>query len=483
MTLEQIAFFVVLAAAYLLILPTRWRPWALMGISVLAIYGLQPALPVRWLDYTLPTATLMLTVAGWWVTRPADTPVSAQDRAALLLTVSLALLLSAPRYLALPLTLTTRPPPVEMTLVALAVVAALTLALGRLRFRIGAALAGLLLLFILVKTAPFSQALAALIRTTSGQDPALASPLDIGGWLGFSYVAFRLIHTLRDRQSGLLPALNLREYLTYVIFFPAYTAGPIDRAETFVEELRSLATQPPRDPARVSEAVGRIAQGLAKKFVIADSLALFSLDTARAAEADSVLGLWLMLYAYAFRLFFDFAGYTDIAIGIGLLFGVRLPENFRAPYLSTDIATFWQRWHITLGNWVRFYVYSPLSRGMLRRKPPPRIVRILLISHLSTMLVMGLWHGVALNFALWGLWHGLGLFVHKLWSDRTRRWYRALKKGDPRRFRAWQFMAWALTFHFVVLGWVWFTLPDLGLALRVFGGLVGLGFSGGGILP
>ena len=307
----------------------------------------------------------------------------------------------------------------------------------------------------------------------TAQDLTIAAPLDLT-WLGFSYIAFRLIHTLRDRQTGLLPALSLREYATYILFFPAIIAGPIDRAERFVQDFRALPGLNGLDAARYYQSFSRIVIGLLKKFIIADSLAQgLSLTPSSAAQATSTAGLWLLLYGYALRLYFDFGGYTDIAIGIGLLFGVQLPETFRRPYQQTSLAAFWQSWHITLSNWVRFYVFSPLSRHLLRRQPHPSPIVIVLITQITTMIVIGLWHGISLNFFIWGLWHGLGLFVHKHWSDRTRHWYRAVQ-AQPWPRRLWVFGAWFLTFHYVVLGWVWFLLPDPRLALLTFAKLFNL---------
>jgi D-alanyl-lipoteichoic acid acyltransferase DltB (MBOAT superfamily) len=166
-------------------------------------------------------------------------------------------------------------------------------------------------------------------------------------------------------------------------------------------------------------------------------------------------------------LFFDFSGYTDIAIGLGILLGIRLPENFDRPYTRQNITTFWQSWHITLSNWVRFYVFSPLSRGLLRQPHRLPTNSILLISHLTTMIIIGLWHGITWTFFIWGLWHGLGLFIHKLWSDRTRKSYRGLQQR-PVALRLWQITGILLTFHFVLLGWVWFALPDVDTAITVF---------------
>lgn len=489
MTLLDIALLTAAALTYGLFLPARWRALVLFVGSVLAVYWLQPALPVRYLDFLLPTATLLLAVAGWWWTRLPAESLPETDRAAfnhenrltLGITFALILAVSATRYLAPELRLTSRPPePLAVALVLL-LIAGFAWGSARLWWQMRgpqAALTPVLLaligLFIALKAEPLAAGLSAVLRAWQGQDVTLAAGADLG-WLGFSYVAFRLIHTLRDRQSGKLPALTLREYLTYIIFFPALTAGPIDRAERFVPDYRAAHTLKGMDAARWAAGGGRILVGLFKKFVIADTLALLALDAARAEQALTAGGLWLLLYAYGLRLYFDFAGYSDIAIGIGLLFGVRLPENFAAPYLRNNLARFWQSWHITLSSWARFYVFSPLSRWLLKRprKPPQNI--IVLTAHGATMLVIGLWHGFTLAFVLWGLWHAGGLFIHKLWSDRTRRWYISLK-DKPRTKQAWTLAGVLLTFHFVTLGWVWFALPDAALAAQTFARLFGLGW-------
>jgi alginate O-acetyltransferase complex protein AlgI len=477
MTFTQIAIFIALAVVYAL-LPKNRRGWMLFLVSVVAIYALQPTLNIRWLDYSLPSLTLVVVVICWYVTRP---PVEAGERQNFsrddllsLLTIGVViLLLTLPRYLTLPIQFTSRPPEVFSAVIGLVVAGVFTLLLSRMppRFRYVVALVGLIAAFIVIKTPPLATWLSEALRRLAAQDVSLASPLDIE-WLGFSYVAFRLIHTVRDRQSGLLPSLSLREFVTYAVFFPAYTAGPIDRAERFVEDYRDL---PALDGERITLAGSRITMGMFKKFVIADSLALFSLNATMAEQAQSTSALWVMLYAYAFRLFFDFSGYTDIAIGIGILFGIKLPENFNRPYLKNNLATFWQSWHITLSNWARTYIYSPLSRNLLRRKSRPSNDMIVLVCNVATMGVIGLWHGVTFPFLLWGLWHAMGLTVHKLWSDRTRSWYRGLQT-DTRKRRLWYWAGVALTFHFVLLGWVWFALPDMVTAVRVFVGLFGFEF-------
>jgi alginate O-acetyltransferase complex protein AlgI len=224
------------------------------------------------------------------------------------------------------------------------------------------------------------------------------------------------------------------------------------------------------------EGVGRILMGILKKFVVADSLAIFALNAANATDAlnnGSALGLWFLLYGYAFRLYLDFSGYSDIAIGIARLYGINLPENFNMPYTKDSITAFWQSWHMTLSTWARFYVFTPLSRVMMGWNPKPTQNQIVFVAQMSTMIVIGLWHGITLNFILWGIWHGLGLFLHKLYTDRTRTQYLALN-DTPQRKRIVYWGGVALTFHFVALGWVFFALPDTALSMRVIAGLFGV---------
>ncbi len=484
MTLDLLTIGILFAGALLYqLLPPRWRGWALMAGSIVFIYWLQPPLPLRRADFLLPTATILLAIGGWVLTRkPDDADQQAtlpQDRVTIAAASALVVGMAFFRYIDADFRLTPSLPPSPLWVaVGLAVVQVPLIASRRVMYRwhrgaLLVGIVGIVALFVVLKTAPLATGVSSLGRALTGQDRTLAGAVDLN-WLGFSYVAFRLIHTFRDRQTGQLPSLALREYITYIIFFPAFIAGPIDRAERFQGDFVALSAMKRFEARRFGTAFERICIGLFKKFVIADTLALgLSLNAANAAQAESTLWTWVLLYGYALRLFFDFAGYTDIAIGLGILFGITLPENFKAPYLKTNITTFWQSWHITLSNWARFYVFSPLSRGLLRRKPKPNPMLIVLVAHLATMTTIGLWHGVTWNFFIWGLWHAVGLFVHKQWSDRTRKWHRSLQE-KPLQRRLWTGFAWFLTFHYVVLGWVWFALPQFDDAVRVFARLFGV---------
>jgi D-alanyl-lipoteichoic acid acyltransferase DltB (MBOAT superfamily) len=474
MTLTHILVFLAAAVIYLLLLPARWRAWAFFLGSLVAVYWLQPPLRIRTLDFLFPTATLVLVVLSWLVSRKPDQRWTRQDTVTAGLMAGCIFLLSLGRYLVPAYRITPSTPPAPLNvLVGLGGAAAVGLlvyawAAGR-RWMVTPFIVVITLLLVVLKTESFSEAASRFLRGWQGQPTTLASATELQ-WLGFSYVAFRLIHTLRDGQSGKLPDLSLREYVTYVIFFPSFTAGPIDRAERFLPELRAL---PGRDPARLAQGGMRIAVGIGKKFVVADSLAYLALNATKADQTTSTGWLWIMLYAYAFQLYFDFSGYSDIAIGIGQLFGIKLPENFNQPYLKRNITLFWQSWHMTLSQWVRFYVFMPLSRFLLMRKRKPSPIVLALIGQMATMLVIGLWHGVTWGFVVWGLWHGVGLFIHKLWSDYTRPFYVALRE-HPRLEWLISGAGTVFTFHFAVLGWVWFALPQIGMSWDVFGRLFGM---------
>ena len=498
MTLSQILIFAVFA---LLVALLRRAPgqiqvvqrlklirWLLLAGSVLAIYWMQPSMPVRYLDFWLPTATLGLAVLVWAATRSGHERNETREKgkeleerekgenwwAAAVLT-GIVLLVGLMRYLPdeACCIIPTRPPDLWKIILAVGIIGLAAFGLVKVSpyRRSIPQLATLLLIgmFVVLKTEPLAQAAAAGLRALSGQSTRLASALDIR-WLGFSYIAFRLIHTLRDRLAGRLPALSLSEFITYIIFFPAFTAGPIDRVQRFTQDLRKL------EPLDISSGGQRILLGIFKKFALADSLALIALNAAHVEQVKSGLWLWVLLYAYALRIYFDFSGYTDIAIGLGKLMGFNLPENFERPYLKPNLTTFWNSWHITLAQWFRAYFFNPLTRAMrsARRKYPLWLV--VLIGQLSTMLLIGLWHGITWNFAAWGLWHGLGLFIHSRWTEATRTRLAELATQPQRRWlqRLLAIAGTLITFHYVVLGWVWFALPSMELSwqalVKLFGG-------------
>lgn len=474
MTLSQILIGGAVALACGTLLPAQSRVYSLLAASVLAVFWFQPALPLRGLDFWLPVATLTLSIFGWLFTVPVSSRREAQNWVAAAIVLGLILLLGLTRYLNLePILTASRPPQFEPILGLVAAVGVAFFSLTRSRSKSFAGLwlltAALLAVFVVLKTPALGIAASAGVRALIGQPTNLAAVSDLQ-WLGFSYIAFRMIHTFRDRQSGRLPDVSLAEYVTYVIFFPSLTAGPIDRIERFIQDLRH--------PVALGQEGGlaagqRLVTGMFKKFVLADSLALIALNGTNAAQVRSAGWAWVLLYAYAFQIYLDFSGYTDIAIGIGRLMGIRLPENFNAPYLKSNLALFWNSWHMSLTQWFRSYFFNPLTRALRSRKNAIPVGAIVFVSQISTMLLIGLWHGISINFVLWGLWHGIGLFVQNRWSELTRRPISAWARSSPRRTFL-EVIGVLVTFHYVALGWAFFALPTPSLTLAFLRRLAGV---------
>lgn len=461
MSLPQILLFTLLALSLGALADARLRLWGLLILSVAALFWLQPLTPLRHYTFWLPTLTLMVSVASWVVTQGDRSPLSREDWLTFGVLLAIILLLGSTRFLPGETFVTAeRPPGLASILRNLA--ASLTMLLflyvGVQRSSFFVVLMGALVVicFLALKIEPITVWTSEILRGWNGQDPDLASVRDLR-WMGFSYIALRLLHTILDRLAGRLPAVSLREYIVYVIFYPALAAGPIARIEGFIEQLRKQKTIQPSEACQGSQ---RIFLGLIKKFVLADSLGLIALDAANVFQVQNPSWMWVLLYAYALQLYLDFSAYTDIAVGIGRLAGVGLPENFRRPYLQPNIRMFWNNWHITLALWFRTYFFNPVTRRARRLTVHLPESVLILSMHLSTMALIGLWHGVKWNFLLWGIWHGLGLFAHNRWSAFIHRFPRIRESRlitGPASYALGVF----LTFHFVVLGWVLFAFSDL----------------------
>ncbi len=266
--------------------------------------------------------------------------------------------------------------------------------------------------------------------------------------LGLSFFSFECIAYLIDVYRGAPATQQLLQFSAYKLFFPKLISGPITRYHQFAIWLKTLQF-PSSD--RFTEGLWLIACGAVKKALLADRIGIFvdlcfgNLE--RAGSGD----LWLAVVGYGLQLYLDFSGYVDIARGSAILLGFNLPENFDFPYFSTSIADFWRRWHITLGDWIRNYLYFPLGGS---RKGLGRTCLNLLI----VMLIAGLWHGAAWGFIVWGGLHGLALVAHRLTQaiserlDWVKNWWKSFLGV---------FVAWVLTQSMVFISWIFFRLPNL----------------------
>ena len=257
-------------------------------------------------------------------------------------------------------------------------------------------------------------------------------------------------YTIDVYRGDVKPTRSLLNLLCFVSMFPQLVAGPIVR----YRDIEGSLVRRTVDLRMASDGVLLFAIGFAKKVLIADSVALL-VDHVYAGSAPGLLAAWFGAFAYAFQIYFDFSGYSDMAIGLGLLLGFRFPENFRSPYLAHSMVEFWRRWHISLSTWLRDYLYVPLGgnrRGVGRTQ----------FNLFATMMLGGLWHGAAWTFLLWGAWHGLFLALE-----------RRLGRGSPYQFlpHAGQVF---LTFLLWTLSMVIFRSGTLGELGEMFGGMIGL---------
>ena len=276
--------------------------------------------------------------------------------------------------------------------------------------------------------------------------------------VGISFFTFQAISYLVDVHRGLPPVATL-DFAVYLAFFPHVVAGPIVRAAEFVPQLGRRLRLAPSEASRAAWLIGG---GLFKKVVISSYLAGALVDPVFGApERFSALEILAAVYGYAVQIYADFSGYTDMAIGLALLLGIRFPQNFDRPYAAASIQDFWRRWHMTLSRWLRDYLYIPLggSRAGSARTQ---------VNLLITMALGGLWHGASLTFLAWGLWQGLGLVVER-------------RLGWPKAVRGpWaEVLGRLVTFHFICAGWILFRAQGPGLdGFRLAGSLLrGLALS------
>ncbi|MGR9106082.1 MAG: MBOAT family O-acyltransferase [Gammaproteobacteria bacterium] len=278
--------------------------------------------------------------------------------------------------------------------------------------------------------------------------------------LAISFITFQQIAYLVDAYRGESREFNFLHYCLFVTFFPQLIAGPIVHHKEMLPQFArdSLYTLNVRRHA-VGFTIFTI--GLFKKVVLADGIAAYANSAFQAADSGLALTLfeaWVGALAYTLQLYFDFSGYSDMAIGLARMFGIKLPLNFNSPYKATNIVEFWRRWHMTLSRFMRDYIYIPLGgnrRGLWRSQ----------VNLMLTMLLGGLWHGAGWNFVLWGGLHGLYLIVNHVW--------RTLFGGKLLQSRGARFFAWFVTFLAVVIAWVPFRAETMTGACNIWLGMLG----------
>jgi len=269
--------------------------------------------------------------------------------------------------------------------------------------------------------------------------------------LAISFFTFQQIAYLVDSYRGETKEYSFLNYANFVTFFPQLIAGPIVHHSEMMPQFSKTANKVIRYP-NIAMGLFIFSMGLFKKVVIADTFALWATAGFDHATALHLVEAWVTSLSYTFQLYFDFSGYTDMAIGAALLFNIKLPINFDSPYKATSIQDFWRRWHITLSRFLKEYIYIPLGGN---KKSEVRTYTNLM----ATFLIGGIWHGAGWTFLFWGFLHGLAIVIHRMWR----------RIG----FRLHTIVAWFITFNFINITWVFFRAKEWEDAMKVLKGMFG----------
>ena len=272
--------------------------------------------------------------------------------------------------------------------------------------------------------------------------------------IGLSFHTFQAMsYTIEVYRGNQKAERHFGLYSLYVLFYPQMVAGPIERPQHILPQFRKIIVF---NRAQFIAGIFLIAVGMFKKVVIADRLALFVNPVFDHPHGHSSLELIIATYFFAFQIYCDFSGYSDIAIGAALVLGIELMKNFNAPYLAHNIAAFWKRWHISLSTWFRDYLYIPLGGSRVS-------FALMCTNLLIVFMVSGLWHGASWKYLVWGLIHGCLLICYHL-----------LKKANI-SINGWKFFKWLITFHLVCLAWIFFRAYNINDAFYIIGRI----FTGG----
>ena len=274
--------------------------------------------------------------------------------------------------------------------------------------------------------------------------------------LAISFFTLQQIMFLIDGYEGLVKEKNFLNYITFVTFFPQLIAGPIVHHKEMMPQFFSVRNKV-KNYKNIALGLFIFSIGLFKKVVIADTFAEWATNGFDLATTLNLFEAWVTSLSYTFQLYFDFSGYTDMAIGLALLFNIRLPINFNSPYKATGMIDFWQRWHITLSNFITTYIYTPIVRSFNKLT-----FHKAMLATVITFLIAGLWHGASWMFVIFGGLHGIGLITNHYWKKRKIKMNKVL--------------AWFITFNFVNITFVFFRAKEWDDAIKVLGSMFSLDY-------
>lgn len=266
-------------------------------------------------------------------------------------------------------------------------------------------------------------------------------------FIGISYITFRVVQIIIESYDGLIEKSSFADTISFLIFFPSFSSGPIDRSRRFEKDLHTVHKRQ-EYLEMLSIGIWRLLLGILYKFVLSDIAFTF---LSRLECENAVVYLVAYAYIYGFYMFFDFAGYSLMAVGTAYILGINLPNNFNKPFISVDIKEFWDRWHISLSHWLRDFLFSRFMVNAIKGKWYKDRLSAAAVGFIVNMLVMGVWHGLTKDYILYGLYHGILLAVTEVYQKKSKFYKRNKQK-------LWyRCVSWAVTLNLVMLGFLIFS--------------------------
>ena len=278
---------------------------------------------------------------------------------------------------------------------------------------------------------------------------SIVFPVKQIGFLGISYITFKCVQMLIEIYDGLIKKVNIFDFTYFLLFFPTISSGPIDRSRRFIEEINTVPDRK-KYLDYLGEGIWKVFMGVGYKFVISALISSYWMGKIPQGTY-SFLSIINYMYAYSMYLFFDFAGYSLIAVGTSYILGVKTPNNFDKPFLSKDIKEFWNRWHMSLSFWFRDFIYTRFVMIALKKKWFKSRFTASYIGFLITMSLMGMWHGTEIHYIIYGFYHG-ALIVLTDYFQRKSKWYKKIKNKP-----LWKAISIGITFQFVCFGFLIFS--------------------------
>ncbi|MDD3185143.1 MAG: D-alanyl-lipoteichoic acid biosynthesis protein DltB [Anaerostipes sp.] len=265
-------------------------------------------------------------------------------------------------------------------------------------------------------------------------------------FVGISYLTFRCVQMIVESYDGVIKEIKVLDFTVFLMFFPTFSCGPIDRSRRFVEDFHKVYKR--------QEYLELFGTGLEKIFlglVYKNVIATIFFQIMEELPKATIMEKFIHVYSYGFYMFFDFAGYSLMAIGVAYMLGIKVPENFKKPFLSVDMKDFWARWHISLSEWFRDFIFSRFIMLSMKKKWFPTRLFGASVGFIINMFVMGLWHGPSVHYILYGLYHGVLLALTEIYQKKSKFYKRNKKK------KVYRFVSWFITFQLVMFGFLIFS--------------------------